>query len=162
MRQAWHKLQARERLVLLVGTVGLLGLLFQLFFWAPINEERSRLRASIAEQRELLAWMTRAAEKVRLHRRGAAAAADGTRRSLLSGVEAAATSMNLGSYLKRMQPEGDVNVRVWLESVAFDDVLAWVDEVSQGRDVVVKDVVVDRAAEQGKVNVRLLLQEGDS
>ncbi|MEJ2576432.1 MAG: type II secretion system protein M [Gammaproteobacteria bacterium] len=159
MRQLWRNLQDRERLALVVGAAAVAALMFYTLFWAPINEERERLRASVAEQRELLAWMKVAAEEVRSHRSQAAAASDGEARSLLSQLESEAKAAGLSKYIKRMQPDGATGVRVWLEDLRFDEVLAWVGEVSGERAVAVKDFVADRTDREGTVNVRLVLQD---
>ncbi|MCG6965045.1 MAG: type II secretion system protein M [Chromatiaceae bacterium] len=158
MKRFWRNLQARERMSLIIGALTVAGFLFYTLFWAPINEERSRLRASVAEQRELLAWMQTAADEVGRLRSESAKAMGGAGKSLLSRLDAVSKKMGLTNFIKRMQPDGDTNVRIWFEAVGFDTVLAWVREVSGAGDVVVRDFVVDKADAAGTVNVRLVLQ----
>ncbi len=157
----WQNLMPRERRVLIAGAVALVLMLFYVLAWAPFQSERASREQAIEQQRELLGWMQGAAAELQALRTGGAggsgAAAANRSVPLLTLVDGSARKQGLGGALKRVQPDGDAGVRVWLEGVDFDALLLWLDTLERSQGVLVKALVVEPQS-PGRVKARLSLE----
>lgn len=160
MKAWWQGLNARERGVLAAGAALVLVLLLYTQVWEPFHQRFERLRATVAEGRQDLAWMRRAALELERLDRGNSPAqprpADG--RSLLTLVDQTARTAGLGAAVKRVEPQGSDQVRMRLEQVSFDELIRWLGSLEQEHGVQAVNAIVDRQAEGGRVDARLVLQ----
>lgn len=152
-------LQPRERRVLAVGAALLVVLLGYALVWSPYREAVARLRADVTEGRELLAWMEGAAVEV-ARLRGREESGRSPRGSLLARVDGAARRHGLGDAVRRVRPDGDGRVRVWLEGAAFDPLMGWLGDLVAGGGLQVQELVVDRSDGPGRVDARVVLAGG--
>lgn len=156
VRTRWRSLQPRERLAIGIGAP-LVALMFVYgLLWVPLQNELARLRASVPQARvQLLQMRSQAQEIVRLRTRARDATASS---SLLTLLERSAQEQGLRQYITRMEPEGQTAVRVWLDAVAFNTLVAWLAGL-QGQDGVHTDnASISGRAEPGLVDARLLLR----
>jgi general secretion pathway protein M len=77
--------------------------------------------------------------------------------SLLGRVDVAVREAGLSGTVRRVQPEGDDRVQVWLEGIGFDAMLGWLTVLQRDHGVRVDSLAVDRRAEPGMVDGRVLL-----
>jgi len=160
--KAWFMgLEANERRIMIGGGGLLLVMLLYVGIWEPITNKMDALRVSTAEQQSLLAWMRGAAQKVKQLRghagRPVRPASGG---SLLSLVDSTAKSGRLGGALKRVQPDGDAKVRVWLEAANFDDLVRWLTTLETRHGVHVESSVFQALDTPGRVDGRLVFTAG--
>jgi len=153
-RARWRALDARQRqaLALLSGFLGVV--LFYLLIWNPVQSGLARAQARVpAVQAQLARVQEQAAlvEKLRSAPRVAPPA------NLGSAVEAAAARHGLRERLKRIEPEGTRAVRVQIEGAPFGALMAWLAELQQS-GVRAESALLERHANPGSVNARLLLQ----
>lgn len=160
--KAWFNgLEANERRMLIGGGALLLVLLLYVGIWEPLTHKVESLRASTAEQESLLAWMRGAAKEVKqLRGRSGQQAQPTSGQSLLSLVDRTAKAGRLGTALKRVQPDGDDKVGVWLESASFDDVVRWLSSLESRQGVQVVSSVFQAKDDPGLVDVRLVFAAG--
>ena len=59
---------------------------------------------------------------------------------------------------KRYQPVGDSGLSLWLENSAFNQLVLWLERLEKRHGIRVDEISVERAAQDGVVNVRLVLQ----
>ncbi len=160
MRNWWNNLSERERWI--VGGGGALTLLFLLYAlaWRPFQTNLRNLRQTVATQRQDLAWMRQAALEVkRLSTSPASASArQGNPQSLLTLVDQTARAAGLGPVMKRIEPQGEDKLRVQFEQVSFDQLVRWLGSLEQEYGVTSASVTLDRQAEAGRVDARLVLQ----
>jgi len=160
LRQYWEQLQARERRILSFGGAAAAVLLLYALVWDPFTSRIAQLENSVTAQRATLAWMQQAAVEARSLRslRGSAGAGAGGR-SLLALSDETAKAHGLGAAVKRVQPDGQHTVRVWLEGAAFDDLLRWLDTVAGRHGIRIAALNVEHLPNTpGKVNARLTLE----
>jgi len=158
MKSWFNGLEANERRMLIVGG-GLLAVMFlYMGIWEPLTNKVETLRVSTTEQIALLAWMRSSAQEVKqLRGRGnnqQAKPASG--QSLLSLVDRTAKSGRLGTALKRVQPDGDEKVGVWLEAANFDDLVRWLAALETRHGVRVVSSVFQALEASGSVDARLV------
>lgn len=154
---AYARLAPRERWMVLTALAVLGATLFYLMAWEPLAQAR---------QREAAALETARAQANRLEVIGAAVvgsagatrpAASSRNQSLLAAVDQAARGPTLGKAPSRLQPEGDGEVRVWLERTAFDNLVRWIGELDRQHGVQVTTADIERLSEPGLVDARLTL-----
>lgn len=158
MMNAWMNLSPRDRRSLLIGGLGLLVLLPYWLVWMPLTERVTRLEQTLMQSRSDVAWMENAAEQI-IAARGNALPAKRSGRSLLAQVDASVRAADLGSTARRVQPEGNERVRVWLEGVLFDPTVRLLADLQKRQGITVESLAVERRTEPGRVDVRLVVVE---
>jgi len=157
--KAWLAgLEQRERHLVISGAV-LLGLmLLYVAVWEPLTGKVDALRVSTSEQASTLRWMRQTAQEVKKLRGSGGRAKSTGGQSLLSVVDRTAKSGRLGTALKRVQPDGEKRVRVWMEAASFDDVMRWLVLLDTRYGVTVENSVFEMKQESGRVDARLVFE----
>ncbi len=160
--KAWFMgFEANERRMMIGGGGLLLVMLLYVGIWEPITNKMDTLRVSTAEQQSLLTWMRGAAQQVKQLRGHAGQSTKLTSSdSLLSLVDSTAKSGRLGAALKRVQPDGDAKVRVWLEAANFDDLVRWLTTLETRHGIHVESSVFQALDNPGRVDGRLVFTSG--
>ena len=159
MKNWWKQLSLREQRTLAVGGLAALVLLAYLAVWTPLEARRAALEQLIVRLQQDLAWMEGAAADLRRLPTDSPAAA-GQTQSLLGLVDSSVREFGLAAGVRRVQPEGD-RVRLWLEGVGFNDLLRWLAAVRES-GTRIDSLAVDRRAEPGKVDGRVVLAREDA
>lgn len=160
MRAWWNAREPRERQVLLIGGIAVAVLLAWAMIWHPLQRSRSLLRERVQVQRSDLAQMRSDSARVaQLRGLGARAKVERQGKSLLALADATARGAQLANELRRVEPVGPKSVRVSFEGVAFDAIADWLEGLARDFGVVATDFSADRAEGNGRVNVRVTLEE---
>ena len=72
-------------------------------------------------------------------------------------VDQATKNGTLGKAPSRLQPEGDAEVRVWLDGISFDALVRWLSDLETRQGVRVQNADIEKQDAPGTVNVRLSL-----
>jgi general secretion pathway protein M len=137
----------------------LLILLVYVLVWEPLSSSRAQLQTSVQAQRNTYAWMQQAAYEIR-QLSGQSASVKKPTGSLLGTINNTAKPVLHGAILKRVEEDRQQGVRVWIEQVAFDDLIGWLGQIQQQYGIRVSSLVSERHTRPGRVNVRLILQRG--
>lgn len=158
--KAWlNSLEQGERRMVIVGAALLLVMLIYVMAWEPLVNKVDALRTSTAEQQSLLNWMKQAAQEVKqLRGSSGQPSKPASGKSLLSLVDSTAKAARLGKSLKRVQPDGEQKVRVWLEEANFDDVVRWLTTLETRQGVRIVSTVFQAKEAAGQVDVRLVFE----
>jgi general secretion pathway protein M len=163
--KAWlDSLAARERVMVMAGAVVLALFLLYALIWSPVRSGYLELQESVVGQRDTLVWMQQSAQQLAQLKRSRGAVASGLGgQSLLALADRTARADGLGDALKRVEPEGSSNVKVWLEGASFDVTVGWLASLSKKYGVNIDTVTLERVSETaGRVNARLTLQAPES
>nr|VFK22080.1 MAG: general secretion pathway protein M [Candidatus Kentron sp. MB]VFK27682.1 MAG: general secretion pathway protein M [Candidatus Kentron sp. MB]VFK74387.1 MAG: general secretion pathway protein M [Candidatus Kentron sp. MB] len=151
-------LKPRERIVLAIGAVTIpLSLLWFLVI-QPLDHRVRYLTQQVSHQQAELQWMQRAAEAITRLRENAGTDAPGSE-SLLMIVDDNAKKVGISRALKRIEPIGQEGVRVWLEDVAFQDLLRWLGNL-RVRGVRADSIAIERRKTPGLVHAKATLKGG--
>lgn len=140
----------------LTGLAVFFGLLFVVLgIWQPAVDYAARAEVSRNSQRGLIDWMNStviqaratAGNQITGHRSG---------QSLLTSVSRTAQAFNIKP--NKLQPEGNDEVSVWFEAVAFNMLVSWLEELQMKQGILVKQISVDKDEEPGTVNARIVLK----
>lgn len=148
LTQRWQQLQAREQMALrLLALIALL--LFLLYgVFLPSQKAATTARLRYEDSRNLLLQMQARAASLK----GRATANSSA--SLLSLCSDQASQQKL--VLTRIEPEGDQQVRVWLEKADFNTVAAWLSTLA-GQGIALQEAQIERQADGAGVTARLVL-----
>jgi general secretion pathway protein M len=157
MKEWYAGLAPRERLIVQGGAIALALMLFYATIWDPLTGGARARADAVSEQQKLLAWMQQASEDVKRLRPASAQAVAQlpAGQSLLGVIDQTAKSSGLGAALKRVKPEGENKVSVWMEDAAFDDMVRWLETLRRTYGVEIDNIVVDRKNVVGKVDARI-------
>lgn len=155
MLRAWYdNLAERERRFVLVGGIGaaiviLLGIIL------PLNSNITQARQRVANKQADLAYIQSVTPMLLASGPASGAVAGG---SLVVIIDSSARESGLGKSLSSSQPTGDGGLRIRLDHVAFDGLLAWLSRLSQQHGVRVETAEIESAGEAGFVNAGLVLR----
>ena len=164
IKQWWNGLEARERRTLGLGALALTIILYVFVIWLPAHERAEAMETRLAQQRELLEWTRQAtAEAVALRGSRGNAPVTGTGdQALYSLADQTARQSGLSKALRRVEPTGENQVRVNLESASFDAMVGWIADLRRRYGIEVTLLSVRRAQEAGRVDAQLTLAGGAS
>lgn len=157
LRARYQELQPRERLIVNAGALVLALTLGYLLLWEPFAVARTGQQAALADQRALAERLEQIGAAVQRARASGMAQVQGGGQSLLTLVDQAGRLPELGKPPSRMQPEGEKEVRVWLEDVPFDNLARWLVTLQTRYAITVASAEIERRASDGLVNARLSL-----
>ncbi len=156
--KAWFLgLQQQERMTVAGGAIVLMLMLFYVAIWDPVHTGVAQLEKNIAKQGPLLEWMKQAASEVKALRGSQSAKKITSGQSLLSLIDSTAKKGQLGNALKRVKPDGDKKVSVWLEQASFDDMIKWLENINKTYAIEVSSLVIDRKDTPGIIDSRIVL-----
>ena len=156
--QDWFRgLAPRERLLVSVGSVVVAITVLYLGIWEPLNKAHTRREADLAASRALAQRLEVIAAAVQSAHANGGGPAVNTSASLLSAVDQASKTPTLGKPLSRIQPEGDNEVRVWIDGVSFEALIRWINELESRYGIGIQSADMDKDSLPGQVNARLTL-----
>lgn len=158
IREWLASLEQRERRLVITGAVLLSLMIFYVAIWEPLAGSVEGLRATTRDQQTTLAWMKQAAVEIKKLRGNSGRTKTASGQSLLALVDRTAKSGGLGAALKRVQPDGEQKVRVWMEGASFDDVIRWLVQMETRHGVGIESSVFEVKENAGIVDARLVLE----
>lgn len=150
--------EPRERLILITGAIFLCLLLLYSIIVQPLISGLNKRELLLEEQRETLAWMKQSAEEIKaLKKISSPTPGAASKQSLLSTVDSTARAAQLRDVIRRVEPQGDNQVQLWIEKAPFDPLLQWISALQQRYAITVSSISIDKQ-EQGVINARISLQ----
>lgn len=156
LQERYAALEPRERRLVIAGALVLVVLVYYLALLEPLMNARSAAADRLAAEQALATQLVQArAELGQQRSTGSSRRSSARPRSLLAVVDQTGKAAGLGDGMRRVQPEGDKRVRVWLEDVAFNDTIRWLDRIKRTDGLTVDTADISAASEPGKVEARL-------
>jgi len=157
MREWFDNLSERDRKIVTYGGAVVL-LLVLLGIVIPLNRNIVIARERVARKQGDLQFIQSAAPQ--LASAGPASGGASSAESLVVLIDSSARESGLGKSLSSSQPTGDKGLRVRLDRVGFDAMVAWLARLSQQHGVRVESAEIESAGETGLVNAGLVLKVG--
>jgi len=155
------QLPARDRQALLALAIALFITVIYFGVWKPSVSYSEQARNSRENAEQLLAWMQANEASIRslssVNTGGSSMAAERPEdgRALMALVTRSAVEAGLS--LQRFEPGSENTIRVWLDSVPYADVAAWLEQLNHRHGVLIDQASMDKSNEPGQVSVRLTL-----
>ncbi|PTU31929.1 hypothetical protein CJD38_04390 [Stenotrophobium rhamnosiphilum] len=156
--QDWFRtLAPRERLLVSVGGVVIAITILYLGIWEPLSKAHDKRETDLAASQALAQRLEVIASTVQKAQANGGGPVINNGASLLSTVDQASKSGTLGKPLSRIQPEGDSEVKVWVDAVNFEALVRWISELESRNGISIKTADVEKSTLPGTVNARLSL-----
>lgn len=157
MRNWYNNLSERDRKIVLYGGIAIFVLVL-LGIILPLNRNIATARERVERKQGDLQFIQSVAPQ--LAAAGPAGGNAATAESLVVLIDSSARESGLGKSLSNSQPTGDKGLRIRLDRVAFDAMVAWLARLSQQHGVRVESAEIESAGEAGLVNAGLVLKAG--
>lgn len=157
MREWFDNLSERDRRIVIYGGAVVLVLVL-LGIILPLHRNVAMARERVARKQGDLQFIQSVAQQLASAAPGAGNAASGE--SLVVLIDSSAREGGLGKSLSSSQPTGDKGLRIRLDRVSFDALVAWLARLSQQHGVRVESAEIESAGEAGLVNAGLVLKGG--
>ena len=157
MREWFDNLSERDRRIVTYGGAVVLVLVL-LGIILPLHRNVAMARERVARKQGDLQFIQSVAQQLASAAPGAGNAASGE--SLVVLIDSSAREGGLGKSLSSSQPTGDKGLRIRLDRVSFDALVAWLARLSQQHGVRVESAEIESAGEAGLVNAGLVLKGG--
>jgi type II secretory pathway component PulM len=158
MRAWYSKLAEREQRFVMFGAIGV-AVIVVLGIVLPLNRNLAQTRQRVETKQDDLAFIQAAVTQL-----GGSNMAGGTvvpGEQLVVFVDSSARESGLGKSLVSSEPTGDrKGLRIRLDKVPFDGLVAWLARLAQNHGVTVESADIDSAGESGLVNAGLVLRGG--
>ncbi|VAW99030.1 hypothetical protein MNBD_GAMMA22-1411 [hydrothermal vent metagenome] len=154
MKTYFTNLNSREQKLVLAAIFFVLLYLPYQFIYAPFQDSLNNMNTKTNVALKNINWMKSKAAEVR-QLTGAGGSTQKSKQSLLSLIETTSKKSKLNKNLRKVQPAGSSNVKVWLDEVSFDGLMQWLDSLVITHGLSIQDITVDKQAENGIVNARI-------
>jgi general secretion pathway protein M len=156
MREWFDNLSERDRRIVTWGGAAVLVLVL-LGIIVPLNRNITLARERVTRKQGDLQFIQSVAPQLAS---AGPAAAGGENTDLVVLIDSSARESGLGKSLSNSQPTGDKGLRVRLDRVGFDALVAWLARLSQQHGIRVESAEIESAGETGMVNAGLVLKAG--
>jgi general secretion pathway protein M len=156
MREWFDNLSERDRRIVTWGGAAVLVLVL-LGIIVPLNRNITLARERVTRKQGDLQFIQSVAPQLAA---AGPAAAGGANADLVVLIDSSARESGLGKSLTNSQPTGDKGLRVRLDRVGFDAMVAWLARLSQQHGIRVESAEIETAGETGLVNAGLVLKAG--
>ncbi|MEJ2622365.1 MAG: type II secretion system protein M [Candidatus Thiodiazotropha sp.] len=160
MKQWWLSKTPQEHMAMIVGGAAVLLLLLYLILWRPFQQSIEQKALQVKSQESTLQWMKENADLVKSLRGTQNSKGKASNEALLTLVDRTAKRIQLRQQIKRIKPQGDDGVQLWVEQAPFDTLIRWLDQMSQDYSLNIESLNIDRQDAPGLVNARVVLQRG--
>jgi len=147
-------LSDRDRRTLLIG-IGIAVLLL-LYILIQLDSSVTSAHKRIRKKQDDLAWIRTAAPEIAAA--GPAPTSGGE--SLLVIVDRSARESGLGNALAGSEPSGADGLSVRMQKASFDNLVMWLNRLSQQNGIRVDSASIDAAGDPGLVNAAIVLHTG--
>lgn len=154
----WRTKAGHERLIYAALAAVVTAALLWIAAWHPLVDWHAQEMRRLDNAQRLLEWMTLNEERARAAAKGEGQRNEAGTGSILPAITQAAEAA--GIRLARLQPESGGAVSVSLEQQPFDQVVAWLANLSDGNGVRVVQASLDAHRAPGFINAQLRLAAG--
>jgi general secretion pathway protein M len=160
MRDWFANLETREQAFVAGGAVFVVVALIYALLWMPLDKNHRQLAASVDDWQRSLAELGPLRSLMGSAQTSRPQAPVNNQQAPIIIVDQTLRSRGLDQYRRRSQPTTSNGVRVEFESVAFDDLVLWLGDLSDqfGMHVQAGSVSAVPQAGPGRVNASLTLE----
>ncbi|CCQ12762.1 General secretion pathway protein M [Pseudoalteromonas luteoviolacea B = ATCC 29581] len=148
----WHGLKDQEQRLLLIAGIVFVFFVLVMGIIKPLNEGLEKASKERQQQIELVAWVDESVAKLK---------AGAPKQVSSSGSISQVVNSTRGRYnitISKMQPT-DNSLRLTIDSVEFNKLISWLDELVQRHGVLVENLELSQDTQPGFVRISRLVLE---
>lgn len=150
-------LPRRQQWFVVSGAIVVVLYVLYMALWAPLGDKVDKLSMRNQGATANLQWLRESAAEVQQLR----GSGGGSRQSQMSLSQMVDTSVaRHGIRMSRFQPSGQTEAQVWLDTVEFNRLVAWLDQMENGYGVAIKNIAINAGNSDGMVNARVRFSKG--
>ena len=160
MKDWFDALDSRERQFVIAGSVvSIIAILYGMI-WAPLATKQRELGAEVSVWQQSLADLRPLRATLGNGQQQRPAVDVSNRQSPLIIVDQTLQSRGLNGYRRNSQPTSSNGIRVVFENVAFDELILWLGDLSEGHAMHVQNGSFSVASQSlpGRINATLTLE----
>jgi general secretion pathway protein M len=158
MQKQYEAMPARDRLALKLLGVAVLMCVVYFLIWVPAQNYMQNAQRDYEQNQQLLATIK--TNKIFLSSLVRNSGASGTQK-IMDSQQLVSSVTNMakrnGVTLKRFEPSGDTQLKVWVDNVSFDKMIAWLAALQASLNVSVEQISIEKDDVAGQVSARLTL-----
>lgn len=158
LQKQYEMLSGRDRIALKVLAVVLAVLLGYFLAWQPAFQFMRDAEAEVERSEQLLALVKQ--NRTILASLSAGRAAQG-KGKVLDSQQLVSSVTNMAKRhdvaLKRFEPGGERQIKVWIDDASFDKMMAWLKALDSSLQVYVEQISVEKGELSGQISARLTL-----
>jgi general secretion pathway protein M len=155
MKELFENISTRERLFLGVGGAFVVLFMFYFLIVAPVSKSFKKYRKEVPEKQGTLVWLQEAQREVARLTVSGSKEKNKAYSSPMITIEKTARQWKLDTSLKRVEPDGDQGIKVWMDDAIFDDLVLWLQLLQSDFQIVVSTINVERKTSPGYVDARI-------
>ena len=159
MKDWWSNREPRERWLLTGAGLILVVLVIWLLLWEPVAVKRLQLTQRIESQQATLLAMQEISQRAATLTASGHEPRQGADGTLLGLADRTVRARGLAGSLRRIEPDGDRQVRVWLDQAPFDQTVGWLQSIAAEHGIGVIDANVSAGEQPGLVNLQVTLAD---
>ncbi len=152
----YEMMPSRDRLALKVLAFSLILLFLYFGLWQPAYTYKKESSIYLQQQKDLLALVVE--NRPALSKLTSASSANN---SSLNSQQLVTSVTNLakqtGVVLKRFEPSGEREIKVWVDDAAFDKMITWLSTMKRTLNIRVEQISVEKSDGPGLVSARITL-----
>lgn len=157
MKDWWLNLALREKQMVLAGGLALLLFLLYEMIWSPLIDKNAALRTQIQHNRELLAWMENADQRMKSLLQSAKSR-DHQTGSLSGIVQDALHNSPLRAHVNQFRQVESDSVQFDLRKVNFDELIKFLTGLWNNEGILVAQFSVAPSGTPGEVTASIVLK----
>lgn len=152
----YEMMPSRDRAALKILGVVLVLVLLYFVLWQPAYSYKKEAETFLQQQKDLLALVVEnKTDLASLNSNSRSGSVSLNSQQLVSSVTNLAKQT--GVVLKRFEPSGEKEIKIWVEDVPFDKVMTWLTTMKRTLNIKVDQISVDRSEASGLISARLTL-----
>ena len=151
----WKERTAREKMILGVAGILLIALMYYSIIYSPLRDSVALKQQRLANEISLASWLVSVVPEVQRLQGSKGENSSQSSGSLLSDVDQTSKAAGLGKAVTRLQPEGEKEVRAWLDAAPFNETLRWLRTLESSYGVEIAELSFNRDNEAGLVKARI-------
>lgn len=156
LRQWFHMLSSRERVIVIAGSILAIALLFWGIIWEPMVQQRQALLTQIDDREKELRWMRNGQQMLK----NAPQTSEPKRINTVNKDISRVVESNLKTF--RLQDDhkmsGTEEVQLSLKEVPADQVMRFLGALENKHDIYIKTMDVKPINNKGLINISMRLQ----
>ena len=158
LRARFDELEQRQQYIVMAAIVVITLFLFMTIIYRPLSSSLAAERAAYYSQTELRDWMQ--AQVNVLKSQSSQSPSTSNRGNRTASVLINQTAAQNAIQISRSQPRSNNQYQIWLDKVAFNQLLVWLTDLQSEYGIHVHSINISKAEENGEVRVNLTFQDG--